>query len=74
MSHISRVYVIAYDGEPSMSGAPHRQQVSSEFASLSVAEHALKIVAARSKHAPKPNLRIETRTVSEWETVGGDAK
>jgi hypothetical protein len=61
-------YTIVWDGEPSMSGQPHRQQMGM-FNDLDAARAGRDLVLGRSVHAPKPNLRIEMRYVSSWEIV-----
>jgi hypothetical protein len=62
------VYTVAWDGEPSMSGPPHRHGMG-EFQTLERARDALRVVRGRTERAPKPNLRIERRYVTEWEEI-----
>lgn len=61
-------YTIVWDGEPSMSGRPHRQQMGT-FTELAAARAGRDLVLGRSSHAPKPNLRIEMRYVGPWAVV-----
>ena len=58
------VYVLAWDGEISMSGLPHRASAG-EFTSLGNARDAAK----RTRIDRKPGFRIERRYVTEWEVV-----
>lgn len=66
-------YTIAWDGEPKMGGGNHRQQMGT-FHNVDEARAAFKLVESRSKHAPKPNLRIERRQVTEWVEAFGECK
>ena len=61
---LNQVWTVAYDGTPMMDGPQVIRQ--GEFASRELADGALLIVSSRSKQAPKKNLRIETRMVSDW--------
>ena len=58
------VYVLAWDGEISMLGLPHRASAG-EFTSLGNARDAAK----RTRIDRKPGFRIERRYVTEWEVV-----
>jgi len=64
-----RVYRLAWDGEPSMSGRPHVMSLGSEFYSLVTAQAARDRVPSMKS---KPNLRIETRLVTDWERLPDD--
>jgi len=59
-----RVFRVAWDGEPSMSGAPHVQSIGTEFESLKNAQMGRNLIRDR---ANRPNLRIESRLVTEWQ-------
>lgn len=61
LAGFTEVYTLAWDGEPSMSGAPHRCSTAAEF-DLATARQVLDTVGRR-----KPNPRIERRLVSLWE-------
>lgn len=61
-----QVWCAAYDSdEPSMDGVPRVVRMAE--VPLATAEKHLEIMQDRSVRAPKRNLRIETRFVSEWE-------
>ena len=60
------VYALAWDGEPSMGGAPHRCSTAAEV-DLETARRALSTVGRR-----KPNPRIERRLVGPWEPVADE--
>jgi len=64
MSELHRVYRLAWDGEPSMSGKPHVISLGSEFTTLVQAHAACDRVPSMKT---KPNLRIESRLVTPWE-------
>lgn len=69
MSGLRQIWCVAYDSDtPNMDGS-HNAVRMSEVASLESAEAALRIVADRSLRAPKRNLRIETRFVTDWTHV-----
>lgn len=59
-------YTIAWDGEPSMSGAPHRKSTGT-FYSLKQAKDALHRVPGFKVR--KPNIRVEVREVTDWEVA-----
>jgi hypothetical protein len=61
-----RVYRLAWDGELSMNGKPHVMSLGPEFDSLALAQNARDRVPSMKN---KPNLRIETRQVTEWEVL-----
>ena len=61
---LTQVWTVAYDGDPMMDGPQVIRQ--GEFTSRELVSQAIVIVAARSARAPKKNLRIETRMVSDW--------
>lgn len=65
MTH--QVWCVAYDGSLTMEG-PQRIRTGS-WKTLAEAQQALEVVKSRSHYAPKANLSIETRFVSEWITV-----
>jgi hypothetical protein len=60
-------FVIAWDGDPSMSGSPRRHQAGS-FTSLEFAKQALDSLPS-AKNNPERNYRVEKRLVGGWETV-----
>lgn len=61
-----QVWAVVYDGDtPHMDGT-HPAIRMAEQDDLERAEAALAVVQARSLRAPKRNLRIETRFVTEW--------
>lgn len=63
---MKRVWCIAYEGPtPSMSG-PFTTRMG-EWTIKDDADKALDIVRRRSERSPKKNLRVQSRTVSEWE-------
>lgn len=64
MSALRWEYVIAWDGEPSMSGKPHRMSIGATFPTLAQAQHACATVPSMRD---KPNVRIERRQVGPWE-------
>ena len=64
LDKLTPVYVLAWDGEPSMSGLPHRAS-GGEFTSFDNARDAAK----RARIDRKPGFRIERRYVTEWEVV-----
>ena len=63
LAGFTEVHTLAWDGEPSMSGAPHRCSTAAEV-DLETARRALSTVGRR-----KPNPRIERRLVGPWEPV-----
>ena len=65
MTKLRRVYTIAWDGEPSMSGRPHVVRSGVELV-FEQARLALTNVASVSR---RPNARVVSRLVSEWEDV-----
>lgn len=65
-----QVWCVAYDSDtPSMDGTHPPQRMAEQ--TLEQAERNLGVLRSRSR-APKRNLRIETRWVTEWEEVAGD--
>lgn len=61
-----QVWCVAYDDDkPRMDGS-HGVIHMGEWTSREEAGRAYLVVAQRSRQAPKKNLRIETRFVSEW--------
>lgn len=67
------VWTVAYDGEPKMGGGHHTIR-QGEFRCREDAEYAFSVMTSRSGRAPKPNMRIESRTVTEWSPVTADAQ
>ena len=63
LAGFTEVHTLAWDGDPSMSGAPHRCSTAAEV-DLETARRALSTVGRR-----KPNPRIERRLVGPWEPV-----
>lgn len=63
---LHEVYTIAWDGELSMSGEPHRASVSAEI-SYESAENLLKVKYPGSWNERHPGARIERRIVTDWE-------
>lgn len=61
LAGFTEVHTLAWDGEPSMSGAPHRCSTAAEL-DLATARQVLDTVGRR-----KPNPRIERRLVGPWE-------
>ena len=66
LAGFTEVHTLAWDGEPSMSGAPHRCSTAAEV-DLETARRALSTVGRR-----KPNPRIERRLVSPWQPVADE--
>lgn len=67
LAGFTEVYALAWDGEPSMGGEPHRVSTGAELSEPD-ARRALATVGRR-----KPNARIERRLVGPWEPVEEDA-
>jgi len=66
---LRQVWCVAYDSDtPNMDGS-HNAVRMHEVPSLDAVQAALRIVEERSLRAPKRNLRIETRMVSDWTRV-----
>ena len=61
LAGFTEVHTLAWDGEPSMSGEPHRCSTAAEV-DLETARRALSTVGRR-----KPNPRIVRRLVGPWE-------
>lgn len=61
LAGFTEVHTLAWDGEPSMSGEPHRCSTAAEV-DLETARRTLSTVGRR-----KPNPRIERRLVGPWE-------
>ena len=61
-------YEIVCDGDPRMDGS-HERWTLGRFNSLDAARDAMRLVILRSERAPKENLRIERRRVTQWEVV-----
>ena len=61
LAGFTEVYALAWDGEPSMGGEPHRVSAGAELSEPD-ARRALATVGRR-----KPNARVERRYVTEWE-------
>ena len=61
-------YAIVHDGDPKMDGG-HEHRVIGRFTTLEQVKAQMPGVIARSKWAPKSNLRIEHRRVTEWTVV-----
>ena len=66
LAGFTEVHTLAWDGEPSMSGAPHRCSTAAEV-DLETARRALSTVGRR-----KPSPRIERRLVSPWQPVADE--
>ena len=60
-------WALVWDGEPSMSGQPHKQGVGARWASE---EEALRAVMLVPQLRDKPNARLEVRSVSAWRPGG----
>jgi hypothetical protein len=58
-----RVWRVVWDGEPKMGGGYHEQSIGKEFHTRVEVDRAVEVLSSRSK----PNLRVQTRTVTEWE-------
>ena len=61
LAGFTEVYALAWDGEPSMGGEPHRVSTGAELSEPD-ARRALATVGRR-----KPNARVERRLVGPWE-------
>ena len=61
LAGFTEVYALVWDGEPSMSGEPHRVSTGADLSGPD-ARRALATVGRR-----KPNARVERRLVSPWE-------
>jgi len=61
-----QVWCVRYDGDPRMDGS-HEAIRTHEVLSRDLAISMRELMLTRSVQAPKPNLRIETRMVSDWE-------
>lgn len=66
LAGFTEVHTLAWDGDPSMSGAPHRCSTAAEV-DLETARRALSTVGRR-----KPSPRIERRLVSPWQPVADE--
>jgi hypothetical protein len=63
---LRQVWAVVYDSDtPFMDGTHQPLRMAEQ--TRKQAERNLDVVRARSVRAPKRNLRIETRFVSEWE-------
>lgn len=65
MSEATQVWCVVYDGDPRMDGS-HEAIRTHEVRSVHLATAMREVIESRSLNAPKSNLRIETRFVSEW--------
>lgn len=66
---LRQMWCVAYDSDtPNMDGS-HNPVRMHEVASLESAQAALQIVRDRSLRAPKRDLRIETRFVTEYARI-----
>ena len=66
LAGFTEVYALAWDGEPSMGGEPHRVSTGAELSEPD-ARRALATVGRR-----KPNARVERRLVSPWQPVADE--
>lgn len=62
------VATIAWDGEPSMSGEPHRMSLGGDHGLEKIKRTIVQV--GSMKH--KPGARIETRYVTPWERIEED--
>lgn len=60
---LREVYTLAWDGEPSMSGRPHRMSTAAEHS------HPDGLMNAARAGSHKPNARVERRYVTDWPEV-----
>ena len=66
---LRQVWCVAYDDDvPRMDGS-HNTLRTREVGALEEAQEHLRILADRSLRAPKKNVRIETRFVTDWVAV-----
>ena len=66
LAGFTEVYALAWDGEPSMGGEPHRVSTGAELSEPD-ARRALATVGRR-----KPNARVERRYVTAWHPVADE--
>ncbi len=68
MSALRQVWSVVYDSDtPYMDGTHQPLRMAEQ--TLEQAERNFEVVRSRSRYAPKRDLRIETRFVSEWTRV-----
>jgi hypothetical protein len=64
-----QVWCAAYDSDtPNMDGTPTVIRMAEQSSEV-VARGHLALMQARSEQAPKRNLRVETRFVTDWKTA-----
>lgn len=66
LARFTEVYALAWDGEPSMGGEPHRASTGADLSEPD-ARRALATVGRR-----KPNARVERRLVGPWQPVADE--
>lgn len=66
---IAEVATIAWDGEPSMSGKPHRMSLGGDHDLEKIRRTIVQVGSMKYK----PGARIETRYVTPWERTEEDA-
>lgn len=64
---LREVATIAWDGEPSMSGEPHRMSLGGDHDPATLRRAILEVGSVRFK----PGARVERRFVTEWERDDG---
>lgn len=64
---LAAVYTLAWDGEPSMSGKPHRRSLGGDRDLDNLRTYMQ--TTADSGVKQRPNVRIERRYVTNWERV-----
>lgn len=69
---VHRVWALAYDGDPRMDGSHERRQLA-ERTSLDQVQKHLENLRSRGGERLYHNLRIETRMVTDWVRVPGNA-
>lgn len=63
---LHEIFTVAWDGEPSMSGAPHAQRIGSEFRSQEQAQTAMDRVPG---FRTREGVRVQRRLATAWTDV-----
>ena len=66
---MEEVATIAWDGEPSMSGRPHRMSLGADHILATLRRAIIEVDSVKFK----PGARIERRFVTPWERIEDDA-